>query len=147
MEYAYSVIIAEDNPAVANALRDLLQELGHNVVGMTLNGDNAMSIVARLKPDVAIIDLELEGRNGLDLALSLMHKMRTPVVLCTADADHDTLTKALQAGIRSYLVKPFRSRELMAAIHLSCRQFEEQYCSTPRRNCAFPNCNRLTCMK
>lgn len=115
-------MIAEDEAVVADGLKQLLEQLGHCVVGVAESAEDVVSDVLQHKPDVLLLDINLRNSDGLDAARILMKTCPVPIVVCTALADSELFTRAAKAGVSAYLVKPFRLSELVAAITLSCER-------------------------
>jgi CheY-like chemotaxis protein len=132
MRPAYTTVIVEDEPTVADALSRLLEQCGHPVLGVASSADEALPMVAELEPDVVLLDIQLGGSDGLDLARRLMARCPRPIIVCTAHADPALFLEAGEAGVSAYLVKPFRLTELMAAIAVSHARFAHWHCDQPK---------------
>lgn len=112
------VLIVDDHKVVRQGLRFLLdQEDGIEVVGECADGQKAVDDVARLKPDVVLLDLLMPKLDGL-AALPLVKQARpeTRVVVLTSDQNDDRIIDAIRAGAISYLMKTAGVEEIVAAV-------------------------------
>jgi two-component system response regulator DesR len=112
------VIIAEDQAMVLGALAALLElEPDLSVIAQVRDGQQALAATLEHRPDVLITDIEMPTMTGLELARAL-HEQRTAtrVVILTTFARPGYLQRALEAGVRGYLLKESPSRELADAI-------------------------------
>jgi two-component system cell cycle sensor histidine kinase/response regulator CckA len=110
------ILIVEDESIVQLDLQRRLQRMGHSVVGMASQGEEAIAKTIELKPDLVIIDVRLDGAmDGLEAARHIRAKQGTPVVYVTAYAS--IFEEAAQQDVFGPCVsKPFRTTELEAAI-------------------------------
>ena len=110
------LLVVEDEPKVADALRTGLESEGYDVAVET-NGDAAFARLATDHFDLLLLDLTLPGRDGLDvLAAARRLGITTPAVALTARDTLDDRVAGLDAGADDYLVKPFAFAELLARI-------------------------------
>ncbi len=111
------VLVVEDEMLVAEDLKDILEELDHEVVGMATNSDEAEIILETKKVDVALLDIRIEGtKTGIDLATIINEKYSIPFMFLSAHSDKNTLTEASHTNPANYLVKPIRKESLFAAL-------------------------------
>lgn len=111
------VLIAEDQAMVLGALAALLEiEDDLDVVGQARDGDEALALAAKLRPDVVLTDIEMPKRTGLELAAELKKLGRTRVIILTTFARPGYLRRALDAGVAGYLLKDAPSATLAGAI-------------------------------
>jgi two-component system response regulator DesR len=112
------IVLAEDQAMVRGALAALLTLEGDfDVVGEAANGVEAEALVLRLKPDLLVTDIEMPERSGLDLARRLKDAgAATRVVIVTTFARAGYLRRALDAGVRGYLLKDAPSHKLAEAL-------------------------------
>ncbi|HLF09311.1 MAG TPA: response regulator transcription factor [Dehalococcoidia bacterium] len=112
------VIIAEDHAFVREATRQLLeQEPDIEVVGEATNGAEAVSLVERLSPDVAIVDISMPVMSGLEATTRIKNsRPSTAVLILTQYADDQYVFALLSAGAAGYLLKDVPSAEVVRAV-------------------------------
>jgi response regulator NasT len=82
------------------------------VVGEAARGDDALAMIKELEPDLALLDVKMPGLDGIEVARELKGSS-TVVVLLTAFSQRNLIESARDAGVVAYLVKPFRSSEIL----------------------------------
>jgi two-component system, NarL family, response regulator DesR len=109
------VVIAEDQAMVLGALAALLEIEGDiDVVGRAQNGEEALAICQREKPDVLLTDVEMPRMTGLELANAV--RKTTRVIILTTFARGGYLRRALEAGASGYLLKDSPAEQLANAV-------------------------------
>ncbi len=106
------VVIADDESIIRLDLKEILEGDGYLVVGEAARGDDALVMIQDLKPDLALLDVKMPGLDGIEVAKALMGT-ETIVVLLTAFSQRSLIESARDAGVVAYLVKPFRSSEIL----------------------------------
>jgi response regulator NasT len=119
------VVIAEDEAIIRLDLKETLEEEGYDVVGETGRGDEAVSLVQDLKPDLAILDVKMPGMDGLQAAALISADKQAAVLILTAFSQRDLIEKARDAGALAYLVKPFQKSELIPAVEVALGRHQE----------------------
>ena len=119
------VVIAEDEAIIRLDLREMLEDEGYEVVAETGRGDEAVDLVAQHSPDLCIFDIKMPGMDGLTAARQVSTDRRAAVVILTAFSQRHLIEQARDAGVLSYLVKPFQREELVSAIEVALGRFEE----------------------
>ena len=119
------VVIAEDEAIIRLDLKETLQEEGYEVVGETGRGDEAVTLVRDLAPDLAILDIKMPGLDGLAAAREISEDRRSAVLILTAFSQRDLIEQARDAGALAYLVKPFQRSELIPAVEVALGRFRE----------------------
>ncbi len=122
---AIRVLIAEDNDLVAFTLEEQLKSLGYNLLGVARSGSEAVTMAARLNPDMIIMDIRMPDLEGTEAAAQICANRPTPIVMLTAHTDRDTIRKAEASGALGYLVKPVRDSDLAPAIDIAMARFRE----------------------
>jgi two-component system response regulator DesR len=114
------ILIAEDQTLVLGALSALLRlELDFDVVGGAADGRAALALCERLVPDIVLTDIEMPHMTGLELAQGLVQrKLACRVVVVTTFARSGYLRRAMEAGVRGYLLKDAPVDALAAAIRV-----------------------------
>ncbi|HUQ94872.1 MAG TPA: LytTR family DNA-binding domain-containing protein [Bryobacteraceae bacterium] len=109
------VMIADDEPVARQVLREMLEEIpGVIVAGEACNGAEALEQARRLDPDILLLDLQMPGMDGFQVAQMLPGKRRPSVIFVTAYHKH--ALEAFDAGALDYLLKPVRKERLEAAL-------------------------------
>lgn len=120
------VVVAEDEAIIRMDLKELLQEEGYEVVGEAGRGDLALSLVTRLRPDVALLDIKMPGMDGISVARRINADRICAVVLVTAFSQRELIDEATDAGVHGYVVKPFERHDLIPAIEVALARFQAE---------------------
>ena len=118
-ENAITCVVADDHPAVVEAVSDVLAENGVTVPGRARDGTDAVKLIELHRPDVAVLDLRMPGLSGIEVArLAARSSPGTAVILYTAFGDRALLTEALDAGARGFVLKEAPLAEVVRAVEL-----------------------------
>jgi two-component system, sensor histidine kinase and response regulator len=120
------VLIAEDDALVCELIGAMVENQGYQIAGTARDGREAVQAVARLRPDVVIMDLEMPEMNGIEATRRIQEICPTPVVVLTAHDDLGLAAKAARVGVGAYLVKPPIGRDLARAITVARVRFLEE---------------------
>jgi len=117
------VLLADDHRLVRAGLRALLQSLeGVQVVAEAGNGYEALQLAQQHQPDIVIMDIGMEGLNGLEAAARIAKSTPAPrVIILSMHANEEYVRRSLQAGAAGYLLKGAEPAELELAIHAVMR--------------------------
>ena len=117
------VIIVDDHHLVRKGLRQLLdRELDIQVVAEAADGQEALDIVGRHRPDVVVMDVEMPGINGIEATGRIRTEYpRTQVVMLSMHSDPVLIRRAFDKGARGYALKKSIGAELVEAIRTVCR--------------------------
>jgi DNA-binding response OmpR family regulator len=120
-----TLLIIEDEPELVRVLRSYLEQAGYNVLSAQ-RGDTGLSLWEDKHPDLVILDLNLPGMDGLDVARRIRQKEthRTPILMLTARADETDQVIGLELGADDYIPKPFSPRIVVARVKALLRRFE-----------------------
>src|SRR5712675_3755153 len=119
------VLVAEDEALIRLDLAEMLREEGYEVVGEAGDGQEAVDLAESLKPDLVIMDVKMQRRDGNDDASEIASKRIAPIVILTAFSQRDLVERARDAGAMAYLVKPFTKADLVPAIEMAGSRFQE----------------------
>jgi response regulator NasT len=119
------IFIADDESIIRVDLREILTELGHDVVGEATTGEEAVQKIRELDPDLIFLDIKMPVMDGLEALTKINEQKLYPVVILTAFSQKDLVEKAVKLGAKAYVVKPFRSAVLDPAIQLALAHFNE----------------------
>ena len=86
-----------------------------DVVGEARDGEEAVALALDLEPDVAIMDVKMPKLDGIDAARRILDQRPIPIVMLTAYGQEELVSRAVEAGVFGYLVKPFREADLLPA--------------------------------
>jgi DNA-binding NarL/FixJ family response regulator len=113
------VVLADDHAVVRKGIREFLEEdSAIRVVAEASDGEEAVALVAREQPEVAVFDIQMPKMNGMDAARNVKALCpKTRVLMLTAYDDDPYVFAALQAGADGYLLKTSSSEELVQAVH------------------------------
>jgi two-component system nitrate/nitrite response regulator NarL len=117
------VYVAEDHPMVLQAVERLLRERPEfDVVGKAANGRDALEELRELRPDVALVDVNMPGLSGLDVLHAVKRdELDVRVILLTGSIDNEGIYRALAMGARGVLSKTARGKEVCEAIDAIAR--------------------------
>ena len=119
-ELKRKVLIVEDENLIAMDLGEQLRELGYEVSGISDTAEKAILLAASQRPDLILMDIRLrDGGDGIEAAQTVRAEMDIPVVFVTAHYDDETLGRAKLAEPFGYIVKPFCSANIRAAIEVA----------------------------
>jgi two-component system alkaline phosphatase synthesis response regulator PhoP len=115
------ILIIEDEPELVKILRSYLEKAGFNVV--TANrGDQGLSIWEHQPPDLVLLDLNLPGMDGLDVAREIRRRGDTPIIMLTARVEETDRLIGLELGADDYVTKPYSPREVVARVRAVLRR-------------------------
>jgi DNA-binding response OmpR family regulator len=116
-----TILIVEDEPELVRVLRDYLEKGGYTV--LTANrGDVGLSMWQRERPDLVLLDLNLPGMDGLDVAREIRRKAETPLIMVTARVEEADRLIGLELGADDYITKPYSPREVVARVRTVLRR-------------------------
>ncbi len=128
------ILIADDEPLVAEGLRVRLQAMGHEIAGLAYDGEDAVALAQVLQPDLILLDIKMPKLDGIAATERIMTTRPVPVILVTAHSDDALVERAIAAGVMGYLVKPVDRQHLAPAIALATTRFAEVMAARGRRS-------------
>lgn len=118
----FKLVVAEDDPAVRNAVQRVLELEGYEV-SVTKDGVAALDAILTTSPDAVVMDVMMPFSDGLSVCRELRRRAnRTPILLLTARHEIGDRVAGLDAGADDYLVKPFSVDELLARVRALLRR-------------------------
>ena len=120
-----TVVIAEDEALIRLDLREMLEEEGYRVVGEAGDGEQAVDLVERLRPDLVLLDVRMPVMDGITAAERIVASRICAVVMVTAYSQREQVERARDAGAMAYVVKPFTIADLVPAIEIARSRFAE----------------------
>lgn len=111
------IVIADDLSFMRMVQKEILQERGYEVVAEACDGIEAVEKYIQHKPDVIILDITMPHMNGLEA----MHKIfeydkSAKIIICSALGQQQLIVEAIKAGVRDFIVKPFKPERVVSAI-------------------------------
>ncbi len=108
-----NVLIVEDEVIIALHIQSIVEEMGHSVIGLATNAEEALEYADSQRVDLLLSDVRIEGcRDGIEVAEEIQTEHGCAVILITAYKDQDTIKRALNLELEGYLVKPFDEPQL-----------------------------------
>jgi DNA-binding response OmpR family regulator len=115
------ILIIEDEPELVKVLRSYLESSGFEVL-TSLRGDTGLQLWESSRPDLVLLDLNLPGMNGLDVAKAIHKKANTPIIMLTARVEETDRLIGLELGADDYVTKPYSPREVVARVRAVLRR-------------------------
>src|SRR6185312_9258738 len=110
------ILVAEDETIIRLDLRDLLERAGFEICAEARDGEEAVALARSEQPDLAIMDVKMPRLDGIEAARRILDENPIPIVMLTAYGQEELVSRAVEAGVFGYLVKPFREQDLLPAI-------------------------------
>jgi len=118
MKKSLRTLIVEDNPSFALEMEMIIDELGHELIGVVDNSGDALVEIMDKTPELIIMDIEIKGKmSGTEIAAKINH-LNIPIVFATSFTEEKYYLEAKQTDIFAYLIKPVRRFELERTIDL-----------------------------
>ncbi|MDD2772128.1 MAG: response regulator transcription factor [Elusimicrobiales bacterium] len=118
------ILVVEDDRHILRALKYNIEKAGYAVLAAE-DGETALKLYAREKPDLLVLDLMLPKIDGLEVCKAVRQKTKTPVIMLTARKEEVDRVLGLELGADDYVTKPFSMRELLARIKAVLRRAGE----------------------
>jgi len=111
-----TILIIEDDPAIARGLKDNFSNAGYRVLH-SANGEEGLRLGLDEPSDLILLDLMLPGINGYDICRSIrIEKKDIPILMLTAKGQEEDVIRGLEMGADDYIIKPFSIRELLVRV-------------------------------
>jgi two-component system alkaline phosphatase synthesis response regulator PhoP len=118
-----AILIVEDEPELVKVLRSYLEQAGFTVFSAS-RGDTGLAAWEQKHPDLVVLDLNLPGMDGLDVARAIRRKGGTPIIMLTARVEETDQLIGLELGADDYIPKPFSPRLVVARVRALLRRAE-----------------------
>ena len=119
------VLVAEDETIIRLDLKGLLEGAGFEVCAEARDGEEAVRLARETEPDVALLDVKMPRLDGIEAARRILEERPIPIVMVTAYGERELVSRAVEAGVFGYLVKPFRETDLLPAIAMARARHDE----------------------
>jgi two-component system alkaline phosphatase synthesis response regulator PhoP len=126
-----TVLVIEDEKELANVLKAYLERSGYEVL-MAHRGDQGITQWETHKPDMVLLDLNLPGIDGIDIARQIRQEGDTPIIMVTARVEEVDRLLGLELGADDYITKPFSPREVVARVKAVLRRVEKAPAETQK---------------
>ncbi len=120
---AHTILVVDDEPQLVKVLRGYLEQGGFRVVTAG-DGPMALTQYKHEKPDLVLLDLNLPGMDGIEVARRLRALSNVPIIMVTARVDETDRLIGLELGADDYVIKPFSAREVVARVRAVLRRAE-----------------------
>ncbi len=119
MTQTLRILIVEDDLIIASDIEMILTEAGYNVVGIATNYDDALSTIASNKPDLILLDINLESdADGVIVAEDINRKFHIPFIFLTSNTDPLTINRVKRTNPAGFIVKPFNEKDILTNIEI-----------------------------
>src|SRR3954470_8984939 len=119
------ILVAEDETIIRLDLRELLEQAGFEICAEARDGAEAVELARAEQPDLAVLDVKMPRLDGIEAARRILDERPIPIVMLTAYGQDELVSRAVEAGVFGYLVKPFRESDLLPAIRTARARHEE----------------------
>jgi len=122
---AYHILVIDDDDKIRDLLKQYLKK-NNFLVSTSHDAADAEEKISLVKFDLAIVDIMMPGKDGLQLTKEIREKIDLPIILLTAKGETGDRIKGLEFGAEDYLPKPFEPRELLLRIHNVLKRVKKQ---------------------
>ncbi|MBT8233950.1 MAG: response regulator transcription factor [Saprospiraceae bacterium] len=125
MEKKLKVLIVEDEVLIAKHIEDTLLSNNFLPIGIAHDSETALDYIANRSPEFVILDINIDGnKDGIEVAEVLKANYDIPFMFLTALSDIQTLDRAKKVNPSGYIVKPFKTRDLISSITIGLYNYE-----------------------
>lgn len=125
------ILVVDDDRLVLATLTHGLAQAGYEVLDAD-NGDDAILLAREHRPELALLDIRMEGMSGFDVAAYLREYLQLPFMFLSAFADEATVAKVKELGAVAYLVKPLDIHQIVPAVEAAFAKLAERPAAVPR---------------
>jgi two-component system chemotaxis response regulator CheY len=112
-----NVMIVDDSIFMQSFIGDMIEKLGHKVIGTAQNGEEAIEQYVRLMPDLVFMDVTMEKMSGVGAVKEIIRLDKDArIVMCSAMGQEIIIKEAIQEGAKNFIVKPFQSDDIKTSI-------------------------------
>ncbi len=133
-----SIVIADDHPLMLRGLTDFLTSKSYNIVGSAEDGNTAYNLIVKLKPEIAILDIRMPHKTGLEIAEACKkNNIPTKIILITFDKEEELYEQAKELNVYGYILKEFAVEEIEICIQNALKNkpyFSEEIASYLNHN-------------
>ena len=125
------ILVVDDDRLVLATVSHGLSQAGYEVIDAD-NGDDAILLARQHKPDLALLDIRMEGKSGFDVAAYLREYLHTPFMFLSAFADEDTVQQVRALGAVAYLVKPLDIGQIVPTVEAAFANLSNRAAAAPK---------------
>lgn len=118
------VLIAEDNTELNDMLRNYLIKAGHAVY-QAFDGEQAVDMALKLKPDIMVLDIMMPKRDGYDVCRTVRKSLNIPIIVASAKETEEDKIALFELGADDYITKPFSFKEAVTRVNAQLRRYYE----------------------
>lgn len=119
------ILVVDDDRLVLATVTHGLAQAGYDVIDAD-NGDDAILLAREHRPDLALLDIRMEGKSGFDVAAYLREYLHTPFMFLSAFSDEDTVRQVRELGAVAYLVKPLDIGQIVPTVEAAFARLPER---------------------
>ena len=119
------ILVVDDDRLVLATVTHGLAQAGYEVIDAD-NGDDAILLARKHRPELALLDIRMEGKSGFDVAEYLRDYGHIPFIFLSAFADADTVTKVAELGAVAYMVKPLDVGQIVPTVDAAFERLRAQ---------------------
>lgn len=113
------VLIVEDDMIISLVIENMVKELGHEVVGKAISGEEAIHLATQNEPDLVLMDIRLKGEmDGIEAVIAIKEKINTSVIYLTGNSDRVNYDRAKATEFTDLITKPFTIADLTKSLEL-----------------------------
>ena len=107
------ILLVDDSRTIRNIQKNVLAQLGYKDIAEASDGVEALEAIGAARPDLALVDWNMPNMDGITFLTNLRRSgNRTPLIMCTTEAEKSRVIQAIQAGANNYVVKPMTMETL-----------------------------------
>ncbi len=111
------IMLVDDSRTIRNIQKNTLKTLGHEDIIEASDGVEALKLKAETPPDLMLVDWNMPNMDGITLIRKVREvDKKTPIIMCTTEAEKSRVLEAVKAGVNNYVVKPFTAQTLAEKI-------------------------------
>src|SRR5436305_13347944 len=119
------ILVAEDETIIRLDLVEMRARAGREVCAEARDREAAVALAREHEPDLAIMDVKMPGLDGIEAARRILDERPIPIVMLTAYGQDELVSRAVEAGVFGYVVRPSREQDLLPAVAAARARHEE----------------------
>ena len=120
---AFRVLLADDLYFMRMVQKEVLESKGFQIVGEASTGTEALTLYQELRPDIVVLDITMPEMNGLEAMKRIFAlEPEAKIIICSAIGQQKLIVDAINAGIKDFIVKPFKPERLLSAINKALKE-------------------------